>query len=222
MNRQFEEGPYRNGQILILGPSGEIELLVSYPEGYSGDTPVAVICHPHPLHGGTMTNKVVHILAKAFNKMGLPSIRFNFRGVGKSSGNFDEGQGEKEDLLAVVKWSQQQHPKSKLWLAGFSFGAYVAMCTYAQAGAQRLLLVAPPVERFGSDAITDINIPWMVIQGGEDEVVSPKTVSDWIEKQHNPPQLIWLEEASHFFHGRLNDLQGAVIQAWQDQVQRRF
>jgi alpha/beta superfamily hydrolase len=176
----------------------------------------AVICHPHPLHGGTMHNKVVYTIAKTFNELGVGTVRFNFRGVGKSSGQFDQGIGETEDLLAISQWLQTEYAPRELWLAGFSFGGYVALRGLRQLVAHRLLLVAPAVERFAFSEIQVSNIPTLVIQGRQDDVVSPQTVANWVANQEYPPQLQWLEEADHFFHGQLQELSATISQAWQE------
>ncbi|MGH8115228.1 MAG: alpha/beta hydrolase, partial [Rhodanobacteraceae bacterium] len=127
-------------QVNFAGPSGNIEGLLDSPAG----TPraVAVVCHPHPLDGGAMTNKVAYILARAFNDLGAVSLRFNFRGVGQSVGEFDNGVGETDDALAALDWLAQQHAGLPLWLGGFSFGAYVALRAQSARAVQRLVTVA--------------------------------------------------------------------------------
>ncbi|TDY04267.1 alpha/beta hydrolase [Thiohalophilus thiocyanatoxydans] len=197
---------------LIEGPAGKLEIRVEEPDH---PAPVAVLCHPHPLHGGSLTNKVVHILASTMNRLGARAVRFNFRGVGRSEGQFDNMVGELEDLRAVVDWVREHYPGAPLWLGGFSFGAQVALKMHAQVGAERLLVAAPPLSLYGSDDLPEIAIPWLVIQGSADEVIDAAQVRDWAARQtHNPPRLIWLDGASHFFHGRLNELRDAVIEAW--------
>jgi alpha/beta superfamily hydrolase len=201
--------------LLINGPVGKLELRVDEPEAVEQSAPVAVICHPHPLHGGTLTNKVVHILASAFNRLGLMAVRFNFRGVGRSDGSFDNAVGEVDDLAAVVAWVRAERPGAPIWLAGFSFGAYVALKGHARLGAERLLLVAPPLSLYSVVDIPPVEIPWLVIQGGEDEVIDAQQVRIWLEQQQqNPPQLVWLEDSGHFFHGRLNQVRDAVVEYW--------
>lgn len=198
----------------IPGPSGALEIqLDEAPDRQPGD-PVAVICHPHPLFGGTLTNKVVHMIARTFKGMGITTLRFNFRGVGRSEGSYDEGRGEQDDLLAAVAWMRQQYPQAPLWLGGFSFGSAIALACWQRAAAERLLLVAPPVEHdyFPQTPVNDI--PWMVIMGGADEVVSPNSVSRWVSAQPHAPKYCYLDGASHFFHGRLIDLRESLQQAW--------
>ncbi|MDT8383942.1 MAG: alpha/beta family hydrolase [Gammaproteobacteria bacterium] len=183
--------------------------------------PIAVVCHPHPLHGGTLTNKVAHTLAKAFVELGVTTLRFNFRGVGASQGGYDQGRGEVDDLFAAVAWLRARHPQSPLWLAGFSFGAYVALMSQATAQAERLLLVAPPVAMFDFSAESGVQIPWMVVQGGADEIVDPQQVSAWVQQQANAPEYCWIDGAGHFFHGQLVVLKQQIHHAWSGALQAR-
>lgn len=206
-------------EMLIPGPAGEIEVrLESQDEAalVAEDrfAPLAVICHPHPVYGGTMTNKVVHILAAGFRELGAQSLRFNFRGVGRSAGAFDNGIGEMDDLLAVVKWAQACFPDAPLWLAGFSFGAWIALKATVQLQPDRLVLVAPPVDMYDFSPIPEVELPWMVIQGLEDEVVSPKAVARWVVQRQPEPQFRTLDSAGHFFHGQLNALKDTLKSAF--------
>jgi len=201
-------------ELTIDGPAGPIQALTSCPECYLETNPIAVVCHPHPLYGGSMTNKVVHILSETFNDMGLRSVTFNFRGVEHSAGRFDNGIGETDDLLAVVSHFRKHYPEAPLWLAGFSFGAYVALRGHEEAGAERLLLVAPPVSMFDFQELPQVQVPWMVIQGGQDDIVDPAAVSGWVREQPHPPEYRWMANADHFFHGRLNRLRENVMKAW--------
>lgn len=201
--------------LLIPGPAGDIDVLTACPDCYDATRPIAIISHPHPLYGGSMKNKVVYILAKTFNNMGLLSVSYNFRGVGRSAGSHDHGRGEVEDLLAVVAWFRERYPEAPLWLAGFSFGAYITQAAHVRAGADRVLLVAPPVSMYDFDEIPPIKeVPWMVIQGGKDEVIDPEAVSQWVSGQTNPPVYHWMADAGHFFHGRLNHVRDAVMAQW--------
>lgn len=202
----------------IPGPAGQLEACLSLPDDYRPGGPVAVVCHPHSLYGGSLSNKVVYILAETFTAMGLPTLRFNFRGVGKSAGRFDEGRGEQADLQAAVDWLRGRYPEAPLWLAGFSFGAYVAYRAHRAVDAARLLLVAPPVSLFDFGPPQPVTIPWMVIQPGADEVVDVEAVKAWVASQPEPPEFHILEGASHFFHGRLNELRALVRERWGPQV----
>ena len=144
----------------------------------------------------------------------MTTLRFNFRGVGALPGEFDQGVGEVDDLLAAVDWLRARHPEAPLWLAGFSFGAYVALSGQARAQSERLLLVAPPVAMFDFPAESGVTIPWMVVQGSEDEIVAPEEVSTWVHQQVNAPEYCWMDGSSHFFHGRLIELKQLIHQAW--------
>lgn len=210
----LEEDICLGERMLIPGPAGEIEVLTAGPEQLDPALPIAVICHPHPLYGGSLTNKVVHILSEAFNDLGLLSISFNFRGVGRSGGRYGHGRGETDDLLAVVNWFRERFPEAPLWLSGFSFGAYVAARGHREAGAERLLLVAPPVTLFDFSEVPHIEVPWMVLQGGRDEIIEAQKVSAWVHTQDNRPDYRWMAEADHFFHGRLNRVRETVTGAW--------
>lgn len=195
---------------LIPGSAGDIE--IRYHDGQS-DKPLVVVCHPHPLHGGSMDNKVVHTLIKTFAELGLSTLRFNFRGVGQTSGQYDKGHGESEDLLTVCRWFRHRHPQRPLWLAGFSFGSYVALRAHQKAGAEQLCLVAPPVTLYDFSTLPDVKIPWMVVQGGQDEVIDPDAVAGWLQSRSPRPYVVWFKEAGHFFHGGLIQLKTAVSEA---------
>jgi len=197
---------------MFQGPAGSIEGLLDQPA--SSPVAAAVVCHPHPLQGGAMTNKVAYILARAFNDMGAVSLRFNFRGVGRSEGRFDQGVGETQDALAALDWIAARHPGLPLWLGGFSFGAYVALRAQSKRPVRRLVTVAPAVERFDQDAIREPACPWLLVQGDADEVVAPAAVLAWAKARPRPPQLVVLAGAGHFFHGRLNELRDAVIRGF--------
>ena len=199
---------------ILKGLVGDIETLITQPKSVTESSPIVVISHPHPLYGGSMTNKVVHILAKSFSELGAITLRFNFRGVGKSEGKYNEGIGESEDLQAIVAELRQWRPQAPIWLAGFSFGAYVTTRAQAMIQPERLLLVAPPVSMYAFNELDEINIPWIVIQGGQDEVIDASAVKIWVSERANKPQLIWMEEAGHFFHGKLNDIKDSILQNW--------
>ena len=153
-------------RVTIAGPAGDLEALLEIPAGADG-TRVAVVCHPHPVYGGTMTNKVVHILAKAFGERGVPAVRFNFRGVGASAGAYDEGEGETQDALAVMDWALQRLPGAALWAAGFSFGGAIAVRAAVARDAKRLVTVAPAVHRFAVDGAQLPRCPWLLVQGDQ-------------------------------------------------------
>ena len=193
----------------IAGPQGPLEAIIETPAGYTG-ADCAVVCHPHPLYGGTLSNKVVHTTARALQEKGHATVRFNFRGVGTSAGRFDDGRGEADDALAVVDWASARWPGAALTLAGFSFGAWVAFRVAALRPARRLITIAPPVRRFDFATLPVPATPWIVIQGDRDELVDYREVLAWTASVKPPPTVVLLAGAEHFFHGRLNDLRAAV------------
>ena len=201
------------GEKIISGSVGDLQLQIDMPTEPDASKPVVLLCHPHPLYGGSLQNKVVHMLARGFNDNGLTTVRFNFRGVGKSQGAFDQGEGEAADVALIADYIRQQ--SASIWLAGFSFGAYVAAKAHQEIQAERLLLVAPSVTLYNMDHIHNILIPWSVIQGSEDEVIDPAAIKAWLALQQQAPTLHWLEGAGHFFHGRLNELRDIIRQDWQ-------
>lgn len=199
-------------QLFIAGPSGDLELSLSCPRAADSAIPYGIICHPHSLYGGSMNNKVVYMIAMAFNQLGAAAVRFNFRGVGQSSGVFDHGRGESEDVQAVAAWLEQHYAPQALWLAGFSFGSYVAL--RAPLKPARLLLVAPPVEHFDFEALSLPAMPTLIIQGDQDEIVSVAAVTQWVKQQAHQPQFQRLPDSSHFFHGQLTALRTMITDTW--------
>lgn len=199
-------------KLFINGPAGQLEVLTHRPATINQSV-IAVICHPHPLFGGTMHNKVVYTVARAFKDMGIATVRFNFRGVGLSTGSYDAGMGETDDLIAILAWLNGIHPDYRIWLAGFSFGSYVAARATKQWSIEQLISIGPPVQNFNFKELPPFNCPWLVIQGDADEIVSPEAVFSWLDGLSNPPQLIRMQGASHFFHGRLIELREEIINA---------
>ena len=203
--------------ILIPGPAGDLECRVSLPSEWENNKPIAIVCHPHPLYGGTLTNKVVHMLAKTCMEFGCLGVRFNFRGVGKSQGEFANGSGEREDLLTVVSWVKQQYKDSPLWLAGFSFGAYVALMAHEAIRPERLLVVAPAVDMYPVLNNVQVVTPdWVLAQGGDDEIISAEAVRAWQAQQSNAPKLLWFDDTGHFFHGKLTQLNERIKSVWSE------
>ena len=158
-----------------------------------------------------MHNKVVTMTARALRELGIDTVRFNFRGAGGSAGDFDEGVGETADLETVAAWVRARRPEAALWLAGFSFGAYVSLRASAALQPALVLSIAPPVGRsWDFDALTLPACPWLVIQGEADEVVDPAAVFAWLDGLPEAPELVRMPETDHFFHRKLMDLRGAV------------
>jgi alpha/beta superfamily hydrolase len=188
----------------IHGAAGNLEGIAHLPDG--SPRAIAVVAHPLPIMGGTMDNKVVTTLAKAFVELGYATLRFNFRGVGESGGTFDEGKGEVEDVLAVVRYARQEYGDLPLILSGFSFGGYVQACAAQQLHPQQLVLAAPAVGRF---EMPDVPANTLLIHGDMDEVVELHELLQWARPQHLP--VIVLAGAGHFFHGRLTQLKQIVL-----------
>jgi len=160
-----------------------------------------------------MDNKVVTTLARALHEVGLPTLRFNFRGVGASTGEFDQGNGETADADAVASYGAARWPGRRLVLAGFSFGGYVALRLALTRATARLITIAPAIQRFDVTAAAVPDCPWLVVQGDADDVVDPQAVISWARGLVPPPRLAVLQGVGHFFHGHLHELRDAVIEA---------
>ena len=197
----------------IAGPAGALELATDLPEGASHG--VAVIAHPHPLFGGTLDNKVVQTMARAFVQCGWTAVRFNFRGVGGSAGSHDEGRGELEDLLAVVQHAAPAgEGEVALSLAGFSFGAFVTTHAFERLHAQRriekLVLIGTSVSRAPAAPVdAAAHGKTLVVHGEQDDTVLLLDVMDWARPQALPVTVV--PGAGHFFHGQLPLLKNLVI-----------
>jgi alpha/beta superfamily hydrolase len=198
--------PSEETTFLFDGPAGAIEVLTHSPASIEAVNGTAIICHPHPLFSGTMHNKVVTMLHRVFNDLGLRTVRFNFRGVGKSEGEHDAGRGEADDVVALAEWVQALYPDSPLWLAGFSFGGFVAASAATQLPVTQLVSIAPMVSRFYEAHLPAITCPWLIVQGEEDEVISPEDTYKWVDTLEPKPMLIRMPQAGHFFHGKLMEL----------------
>jgi alpha/beta superfamily hydrolase len=203
--------PPRAEPLSITGPAGPIEALLEEPQAQAR-TGFGVVCHPHPLYGGNMTNKVVHTLARSLQEQGMPTVRFNYRGVGQSAGQYDEGRGETADALAVVAWGREHWPGVPLTLAGFSFGSMVALFAAPAAQPAELITVAPAVSNVRYSAVEQPACPWLIIQGMADEVVDYTQVEAFAARFAPPPTLCLLPGVDHFFNGRLPELREVVLQ----------
>ena len=194
----------------IAGPAGRIECALDRPEG--APRGVAVVCHPHPQFGGTLDNKVVQMVARTFMQLGWASMRFNFRGVGRSEGTWDEGQGEVDDALAVVAATRARPEFTglPLALAGFSFGGYVAATAAERlpegAKALRLVLVGPSTQK---QQVPAVPADTVVVHGESDDVVPLAATLDWARPQSLP--VIVLPGVGHFFHGQLTLLKTVLV-----------
>ncbi len=196
----------------VQGLAGRLETRLTLPS-----TPkvgqVAVVCHPHPLFGGTMDNKVITTLIRAFKDANIPVVSFNFRGVGASEGVHDHANGEVDDVLAVIEWSLAQTQATELYLAGFSFGSYVAASAVSRLSPlpvhlRQLFLIAPPVHHYPMAGLS-FPVNTLIVQGDADEVVPADDVFAWAAQQHL--HLVRFEGCSHFFHGRLPELRQSIL-----------
>lgn len=201
--------PPRPQRLLIPGPAGDLETVLEEPA--PGQVArFGVVCHPHSQQGGTLDNKVVHTVARTLQQLGVPTLRFNFRGVGRSAGVFDDGNGETDDALAVIDWGRRRWVDAGYWLAGFSFGAFVALKACARRAPRRLITIAPPVQRFQFAALQPPRCPWLLVQGDQDDIVECAAVVGWARQLSPAPQVVVLPGAGHFFHGRLQDLRETI------------
>ena len=197
----------------LPGRAGVLEACLSVPDNITGQH-IALLGHPHSLKGGSMQNKVVTTLAKVFKSLGIPSLRFNFRGVGASAGLYDAGLGESDDMLDLAGLCQEALPQAKLLFAGFSFGSFVAYRAAAQINHDLLLTVAPPVNHFDFTAFPDNPVPWILVQGDNDEVIPADIVLKFAEARDI--SVLYFTETGHFFHGKLIDLHARLLDAISD------
>jgi len=215
--RPGSRGPHRSAgsrlrTLRLDGPAGPIEGILQERDARDHAW-FAIVCHPHPQHGGTLHNKVVHKVAAELHELGGAVLRFNFRGVGHSAGSFDHGVGELEDARAALGWMEDRYPAARQWLAGFSFGSWVAARLAGAAPAiERVILVAPPVGTADFSVLRTTDVPKLIIQGTADDICPLAALSreflDWAP----PKTLIRVPGASHFFHRQLTDLAEALRQ----------
>ncbi|KQQ57516.1 MULTISPECIES: alpha/beta fold hydrolase [Pseudomonas] len=201
----------RETAVFIDGPQGPLEALYLDTADATG---IALICHPNPVQGGTMLNKVVSTLQRTARDAGMLTLRFNYRGVGASAGSHDMGSGEVDDAWAVARWLRAKHPELPLTILGFSFGGFVAATLAGRLEAegeavQQLFMVAPAVMRITERLPQQATLT--VIQPDADEVVDPQLVYDWSDKLERPHELLKVAECGHFFHGKLTDLKDLLL-----------
>lgn len=194
--------------LMIQGMSGVLEVCVSVPKTLTPQTPLLLVSHPHPLHGGSLHNKVVQTVAKAGQAAENLVVCFNFRGVGNSSGVFDHGHGERYDLKDVRAFALAHWGERPIVMAGFSFGAWISALVAESLPPKALILIAPPVSLYPMERVHLSTIPTTVIQGGQDEVTSAEASMQWAKQQL--ADVFWRDQASHYFHGQLLWLRRAV------------
>jgi hypothetical protein len=194
---------YPKGNLMIPASHGQLEGILKEPAG--GRRGVALVCHPHPLGGGTMHNKVVFRAAAGLVDAGLVTLRFNFRGVGSSAGAFDNGRGEVDDFRAALNEMHERYPEAPLWAAGFSFGSWIALETGAtDPRVSALIAVAPPVARDGYDFSNTLEStkPKFFVQGELDELCSLKELRAFYARCHEPKEMVVIDGATHLFDGQ--------------------
>jgi alpha/beta superfamily hydrolase len=199
--------------LMIEGPAGPLEALLQELEAHEPQF-IAVVCHPHPLGGGTLHNKVVHRVAATLFGRGVAVLRFNFRGVGKSAGTHDRGAGELDDARAALEWMRNRHPRARAWLAGFSFGSWIAArLAAARPQVERVILVAPPLRTSSFETMHTAKNDKIVIQGTADDICPPELLERDFPLWAEPKRLMWVEGASHFFDRKLAELSEALTTA---------
>lgn len=200
----------------IPAPHGFLEALLRLPDapgGATGTLPrmAAVICHPHPQGGGTMHNKVVFRVAQALGDLGMPTLRFNYRGVGRSTGAYDEGRGESDDIRTALDALAARYPGVALCLAGFSFGAWLGLpIGCADARVRQLVGVGVPVSLFDVAALDDCHKPKLIVQGAEDEHGPIAALQPWFARLPDPKRLTVIPHADHFFTQQQAELANAI------------
>ncbi len=189
--------------LMLEGEAGKIEAIFNGSDKSLQKNVIAILGHPHSLHGGSMNNKVLTTLVKACREVGIASLRFNFRGVGRSEGEFDRGIGESEDVLRIVSGLSDNFPGHQFILAGFSFGAYVTYRAASQKKPLLLISVAPAVNHGDFSEFEWIPSPWHVLAAEKDEIVAKDEILAWHQSVNPCPELHMFEDSSHFFHGKL-------------------
>lgn len=198
--------------LVLDGPAGPLEALLQEHDAHDHAL-TAVVCHPHPLFGGTMHNKVAHRVASTLHGFGAAVLRFNFRGVGKSAGTFDRGEGELADARVALDFLRERYPDARRWVAGFSFGSWVASRLAAGApDVERLVMIAPPVHTQTFEEMRTYAVPKLVVQGLADDICRPENLAKVWPEWAEPKRLMKVDEASHFFDRHLQDLAEALRQ----------
>lgn len=193
----------------IPGPSGRLEAVLDEPDG--PPRAAVVVGHPHPQHGGTMHSKVVYRSAKALRRIGCAALRFNFRGVGRSEGEFDEGRGERDDFRAGLDFVSERYPDCPLWAAGFSFGAWIALSVGADDGRVSLLLGIAPPTHHDLTAFRKSRKPKFLIHGERDELIPLRQMWRLYGELDEPKELVVIDAADHLFDGKVSEVGDAIV-----------
>ena len=195
----------------IPGPAGRLEALLDEPADSTAVHEAVVFAHPHPQQGGTMHTKVVYQAAKALNRTGSAVLRFNFRGVGTSAGRFDDGAGEADDFRAGLEFMHQRHPEARLWAAGFSFGAWIALTVgAADPRVSTLIGIAPPVARYDFEMVRLSHKAKFFIHGEFDEICPLKVMQQFYARCEEPKELVVIDAADHLFDGKTIQVAAAI------------
>ena len=193
----------------IEGLAGPLEVLIDKPAG--DPRAVVVFAHPLPTQGGTMHTKVVFQATKALARLGCAVLRFNFRGVGRSAGEWDEGRGEADDYRAAVDFVAAEYPGQELWAAGFSFGAYIALTVGAEDDRICALIgIAPPVNRYDFEGVKTSTKPKFIIHGEGDELIPLKAIREFYAQLADPKELVEIDRANHLFDGQVSEVSDAI------------
>ena len=201
-------------EVMINGPEGRLQ--ARYQQAEDPRAPIALMLHPHPQHGGTMNNKIVHALYHAFHRQSFSVIRFNFRGVGRSQGHYDHGQGELSDAASVLDWLQIQNPGAdRCWIAGFSFGAWIAMqLLMRRPEIEGFVAVSPPANKFDFTFLAPCPSSGLIVHGGADDLVPEPEVAELAGKLQSQRQIEIdyeiIESAGHFYERELDTLSEMV------------
>ena len=212
---------YPAGNLLIPAPHGQLEAILKEPRDKSNIRGVALVLHPHPMHGGTMHNKVVFRAAAALNDAGLVSLRINFRGIGQSTGTHDEGRGEKEDVQTALDYLTEHYPGQEVTLAGFSFGSRVGLeVGISDARVARLIGLGVPVTLYDVSFIQSCRKPILFVHGDHDEFGNVEDLKTLISKipDETLVQLVIVKDADHFFAGHLDEMKNAIIEWMEKQL----
>jgi len=203
-------------RIFLEGPAGQLEALL-WTTATQNPARVAVVCHPHPLFGGTLHNKVVFQTAKTLHSRGYPVLRFNFRGAGQSAGTHDKGRGEADDVRIAIDYLAQEFPATAIIVAGFSFGAWVGLKVGCQdARVQEVIGLGIPVNDSDLNYLKACTKPKLILQGAKDQFGAKARVESLFDEMPNPKQLMFIPEADHFFTGKLDQV-AAAISTWLDE-----
>lgn len=213
-------GRFLAGNVVVPGKAGKLEAIYK-PGDSERSTPrhAAIICHAHPLHGGTMHFKLIFRIARAFDELGFPTLRFNFRGVGGSEGTFDEGRGERDDIRSAIDWLAERHPDVPLVVSGFSFGSWTGLPVgCADPRVSHVVGLGVPVRAFDINGLSSCTKPKLFVQGTNDEFGPMAQLNSWYADLPEPKRLVRIEGADHFFEGRREEMANAITEYFADEA----